>query len=75
MTSINMETVLTTIYVMVDDWYQVKGQQLLAGKVGRKPIFGDSEVITLMVAEDFTPYPGEVQYIGYIRANHGDLFP
>ena len=75
MTSINMETLLTTIYVMVDDWYQEKGQQLLAGKVGRKPIFSDSEVITLMIAEDLMPYPGEAQYIGYIRANHGELFP
>jgi hypothetical protein len=47
----------------------------LKGKVGRKPRFSDSEVMTLMIAEDYIPYPGETQYLGYIRANHSDLFP
>lgn len=75
MTSINIETFLTIVYVMVDDWYQSKGKSLLKGKVGRKPEFIDSEMITLMVAEDYIPYPAESQYIGYIQANHRDLFP
>ena len=75
MTSISIETLLTIIYVIVDDWYQEKGHQHLKGKVGRKPRFSDSEVMTLMIAEDYIPYPGETQYLGYIRANHGDLFP
>lgn len=75
MTSISIDTLLTIIYVIVDDWYQEKGHQFLKGKVGRKPRFTDSEVMTLMIAEDYIPYPGETQYLGYIRANHGDLFP
>jgi len=75
MTSIDIETILTIIYVMVDDWYQSKGHCLLRGKVGRKPVFSDSEVITLMLAADFIPYPGEQQFLGYIRANHLALFP
>jgi len=75
MTSISIETLLTIIYVIVDDWYQEKGHQHLKGKVGRKPRFSDSEVMTLMIAEDYIPYPGETQYLGYIRANHGDMFP
>jgi hypothetical protein len=75
MTSIDIETILTIIYVLVDDWYQSKGRELLQGKVGRHPIFSDSEVITLMLAEDFIPYPGEQQFIGYMRANHLALFP
>lgn len=75
MTSISIETLLTIIFVYVDDWYQEKGQKLLQGKVGRKPEFSDSEVITLMIAEDYIPYPAERQYLGYIRANHSDLFP
>jgi len=75
MTSIDIETLLTIIFVHVDDWYQEKGQELLRGKVGRKPDFSDSEVIALMVAEDYIPYPAETQYLGYIRANHGCLFP
>jgi hypothetical protein len=66
---------LTTIYVLVDDWYQAKGQDLLKGKPGTKPEFSDSEMLTLMVAQDFIPYPGETQYVGYIRANYQAEFP
>lgn len=75
MTSIDIETILTIIYVWVDDWYQCSGRMMLQGKVGRKPVFSDSEVISLMLAEDFIPYPGEQQFLGYMRANHLTLFP
>lgn len=75
MISIDIETILTISYVWVDDWYQAKGRTLLNGKVGRKPIFSASEVITLMLCQDFIPYPGEKQFLGYIRANHLELFP
>jgi hypothetical protein len=75
MSSIDIETLLTIIFVHIDDWYQEKGQALLQGKAGRKPDFSDSEIMTLLVAEDYIPYPGETQYLGYIRANHGELFP
>lgn len=75
MTSISIVALLTTIYVLVDDWYQTEGAQLLRGKPGAKPKFSDSEVITLLLAMDFIPYPGERQFVAYIRANHLDLFP
>jgi hypothetical protein len=75
MTSIDAESLMTIIYVLVDDWYQAKGKQLLRGKAGSKPEFSDSEMLTLMIAQDFIPYPGETQYIGYIRANYLSLFP
>src|SRR5215475_4854184 len=74
-TSIDMVSILTTIYVLVDDWYQTKGQELLKGKPGAKPEFSDSEMLTLMLAQDFIPYPGETQYVGYIRANYQREFP
>lgn len=75
MISIDMETILTIIYVLVDDWYEAKGKQLLAGKTGRKPIFKDSEMLTLMLSSDFIPYPGELQFLSFIRANYLSLFP
>lgn len=75
MLSIPMETLLTIIFVLVDDWYETQGRQFVKGKCGRKPRFKDSEVMTLMIAEDFIPYPGELQYLKYIRANYGALFP
>lgn len=75
MSSIDIETLLTIIFVLIDDWYQAKGQSLLKGKVGRKPEFSDSEVMTLMIVEDYIPYPGETQFLGFMRANYLHLFP
>lgn len=75
MTSIDIPELLTIIYVEVDDWYQAEGQELLRGKPGAKPTFSDSEMMTLMLVQDYIPYPGETQFVAYIRANHLDLFP
>src|SRR6266436_8155131 len=75
MTSITIVELLTTMYVLVDDWYQAKGRQWLKGKPGVKPVFSDSEMLTLMLAQDFIPYPGETQYVGFIRANYQREFP
>jgi len=61
--------------VLVDDWYQQEGMKLLKGKAGQKPTFTDSEVITLVLAQDYIPYPAETQYVAFIRANYLDLFP
>lgn len=74
-TSIDLETLLTTIYVLVDDWYEAEGQAMLKGKPGTKPAFKDSEVITLMLAADLVPFPGETQFLAFIRANYRDMFP
>jgi len=75
MLSIDFETLLTIIYVLVDDWYQTEGIRLVQGKPGVKPGFSDSEVITLLIATDFIPFPGETQFLGFIRANYPKLFP
>jgi len=75
MTSITISDVLTIIYVLVDDWYQVEGVKLLKGKAGKKPGFKDSELMTLMLAQDYIPYPSETQYVEFIRANFLALFP
>jgi len=53
MPSINKVDVLTIMYVIVDDWYQTTGQYMLDGKAGAKPVFSASELLTLMVAQDF----------------------
>ncbi len=75
MKSISLIDLFTIIYVLVDDWYQVAGVKLLQGKPGAKPEFTDSEVITLMLAQDYIPFPSETQYLGFIRANYLALFP
>jgi hypothetical protein len=75
MTSIPFDDLATIVYVQVDGWYQAEGVKLLAGKRGRKARFSDSEVITLVLLMDFLPFPGETQYLGFIRANYLTLFP
>jgi hypothetical protein len=75
MESIDIETILTIIFVLVDDWYQSNGKKSRNGKPGCRPTFSDSEVMTLMLAGEYVPYPGELQFVGYIRANYHSLFP
>lgn len=75
MASIDIETILTIVYVVVDDWYEAEGKELLRGKVGRRAEFKDSEVLSLMLSADYIPYPGEYQYLEFIRANYGEMFP
>jgi hypothetical protein len=63
------------MYVLVDDWYKENAPRLLQGKAGAKPNFSDSELITLLLAQDFLPFPAETQFLGYIRANYRAMFP
>jgi hypothetical protein len=75
MTSIPMIDLIIIVFVLVDDWYQSEGHKLLIGKAGAKPEFTDSEMITLMLMQEFIPFPSETQYVGFIRANYLALFP
>lgn len=75
MKSIDIDTILTIIFVIVDDWYQSNGKRSRYGKPGCRPVFSDSEVMTLMLASEYVPYPGELQFVAYIQANHHALFP
>ena len=57
------------------DWYQMEGKALKALSPGAKPEMSDSEVMTLALIMDYLPFPGETQFIGFIRANYGQWFP
>lgn len=74
-TSIDLETLLTIVYVLVDDWYQGTGARWRAHQPGERPVFSDSEMLTLLLAQEFVPYAGETQYVAFMRANYGRLFP
>ena len=73
--SIAFEDLATEVYVRVDDWYQAHAAGGRRGQAGAKPLFSDSEVITLLLPVDFLPFPGETQFLGFVRANHLSLFP
>ena len=73
--SMAFEDLATVVYVWVDDWYQAHAADGRQGLAGAKPLFSDSEVITLLLPVDFLPFPGETQFLGFVRANHRALFP
>jgi hypothetical protein len=56
---ITIENLFTVVFVIVDDWYQNKGERLLGRTVGDRPEFSDSEMLTLMLAIDFFEFNGE----------------
>jgi hypothetical protein len=70
-----VDAFLTALYTKVDDWYQAHGQALLAGKVGAKPLFSDSEVITLSLAQHWCGFDKEREWLRFIANNYRALFP
>lgn len=75
MTMVKATDLLTHIFVLVDDWYQRYGDRLRPRLPGPPCRFSESEMLTLLLAMDYFPYPGEQQFLGFIRANYLDLFP
>ena len=57
------------------DWYQTEGKALKEKSPGAKPEMSDSEIMTLALMMDYLPFPGETQFIGFIRANYQEWFP
>ncbi len=75
MNMIDAPTLLTIIFVLVDDWDQQHGHKFVPPMPGPLPSFSESEVLTLLLAMDYFPYPGEQQFLGFMRANYLSLFP
>ncbi len=69
------ETFLTTLYTIVDDWYQQHAPRSVAGRTGKKPQFSDSEVITLSLAQHWLGIPQEREHLRFVRNNFLPLFP
>ena len=75
MATISIEELFLITLVLVDDWYEQKGQNLLGRTVGSKPTFSDSEMLTLMLAIDFFEFTSERRYRAFVEANYLSLFP
>ena len=69
------ETFLTTLYTIVDDWYQAHAPLLLAGKTGARPAFADSEVLTLSIAQHWLGFADEREFLRFVRNDLLALFP
>ena len=75
MNSIPMDDIFLHIYTMIDDWYQAHASETRTGQPGKKPEFSDSEMMTMMIAMDYIPFPSERQFVEFVRANYLALFP
>lgn len=75
MNSIDFESLLVIIFVLVDDWYQSQEKSWSRKSPGVRAEMSDSEIITLALVMDYLPFPGETQFIGFIRANYRQWFP
>lgn len=71
----SVETFLTVLYCVVDELYQNHAPAVLAGKVGCKPEFSDSEVLTLMVAQHWCGFQKEATWLRFVKNNYLYLFP
>jgi hypothetical protein len=71
----SVESFLTVLYCVVDELYQTHAPVLLAGKVGSKPEFSDSEVLTLMVAQHWCGFQKEATWLRFVHHNYRALFP
>jgi hypothetical protein len=66
---------LTALYTIVDDWYQLHAPTLLRGKVGKKPLVADSEVLTLALAQHWCGCRHEREWLRRVAHDYRPLFP
>lgn len=72
---IDTETLITTIYFIVDNWYLTEGYKYLIDKPGRKPEFTDSEMITFIILKEFLQFKSERKFLGFMHGNYLETFP
>jgi len=72
---IDTETLITTIYFIVDNWYLTEGHKYLKHKPGKKPVFTDSEMITFIILKEFLQYKSERKFLGFMHGDYSDMFP
>lgn len=72
----DLETLFTTVYVLVDDQYKrILKEYPRLRTSGPEPEFSDSEVITLALMAELTGNDSENAWIPYVTKNYRYLFP
>lgn len=74
----DLDTFLTTLYVLVDDWYTAKMVQQMARTKGQSPHMSDSEVLTVALAGQWrvgVPWRSERGVVRYMQAHGRAWFP
>jgi len=74
----SLETFLTILYVLVDDWYKEYIEPYRIEKRGRKARLSDSEVLTLAIAAQWrvgVPWQSERGFVRYMNKYGKGMFP
>lgn len=74
----DLDTFLTVLYVLVDDWYKAEGASLVKRHKGGKLLMSDSEVLTLALIsqwESGVPWRSERGLVRYLHAHGRSWFP
>jgi hypothetical protein len=73
--TLDLDTFLTAVYVIVDEWYQIHFAALKPRRSGPRPHYSDSEVLTLMVLAQYRPDRSERAFLRYVDAHWRAYFP
>jgi hypothetical protein len=74
----DLDTFLTTLYVLVDDWYSANVAGQMARRRGPRPRMSDSEVLTVALAGQWregVPWRSERGVVRYMQAHGRGWFP
>lgn len=74
----DLDTFLTTLYVVIDDWYKAEGAALMRRRVRAPAQMSDSEVLTVAVAGQFqagVPWRSERGVVRYMQKHGRGWFP
>lgn len=74
----DLDTFLTTLYVIVDDWYTIEGHHVMKRHAGGRRQMTDSEVLTIALAGQWqvgVPWRSERGLVRYMQAHGRQWFP
>lgn len=74
----SLESFLTLLYALVDDWYRQHIAPCKVERRGRKARMSDSEVLTLAIASQWrvgVPWRSERGFVRYLQAHGTGMFP
>lgn len=74
----DLDTFLTTVYVMVDDWYKASWAKSMQRQQGRRATMSDSEVLTLAIVGQWrvgVPWQSERGLVRYMQQHGQGWFP
>jgi hypothetical protein len=72
---IDLDTFLTTVYCIIDDWCQQHLVPQRAHRPGQRPELSDSEVLTLMVLAQWQAERSETAFLAYVGTHWRAYFP